>query len=251
MSEQPDAPHEGSARQRLGSLSTTEDDPTPQWLTVEPTQRPWLPERWRGARLAPGRRGAAAMVVVAVLAAAVGGLVTLRDQPVAHAVPPLAVAQTKPAATASESGEIVVSVVGLVHRSGLVTLPPGARVADALAAAGGATDGADVIGLNMAQRVADGDQIHVGAVGAPPVAGSSSSSAGSGKAPVGKSGTKVNLNTATEPDLDALPGVGPVTAAAIIAWRGANGRFQTVDQLGEIDGIGDAKLAKLRELVTV
>mgnify|MGYP002653004379 CR=1 FL=1 len=85
----------------------------------------------------------------------------------------------------AESGEIVVSVVGLVHRSGLVTLPPGARVADALAAAGGATDGADVIGLNMAQRVADGDQIHVAAVGAPPVAGSSSSTAGSGKAPAG------------------------------------------------------------------
>jgi competence protein ComEA len=157
---------------------------------------------------------------------------------------------------------VVVSVVGLVHKPGLVTLTPGARIADALTAAGGALDGADLIGLNMARRVTDGEQIIVGIVAAPgqPATMGSSVSAGPATAPpdapptAGKAaapGGLVDLNAATVEELDTLPGVGPVTAAAIIAWRDANGRFTSVDQLGDVDGIGPARLEKLRDHLRV
>ena len=163
----------------------------------------------------------------------------------------------------SPNQPVVVSVVGLVHTPGLVTLAPGARIADALKAAGGTTDGADTVGLNMARQVDDGEQIVVGIApvkGQPPVLGSSVSSGSAAPGPPGtgshpdrpsrpdKPGRSeaVNLNTATVQQLDALPGVGPVTAAAIVAWRDANGKFTSVDQLAEVDGIGPARLEKLR-----
>ena len=155
------------------------------------------------------------------------------------------------------------SVVGLVHKPGLVTLASGARIADALTAAGGALDGADLIGLNMARRVADGEQIIVGIAappGEPTTMGSSVASEPSPAAPAGEPtttgsasapGASVDLNTATLEQLDALPGVGPVTAAAIVAWRDANGSFTSVDQLADVDGIGPARLEKLRAQVHV
>lgn len=162
---------------------------------------------------------------------------------------------------------MVVSVVGLVRTPGLVTLPPGARIADALHAAGGAIDGADTIGLNMARQLVDGEQIVVGLAPVPGqpttlgssvstgVAASEPSATSGGPHPSPKPGPKpeevVDLNTATAEQLDALPGVGPVTAAAIIAWRQANGRFTSVDQLADVDGIGPARLEKLRSLVRV
>jgi len=157
---------------------------------------------------------------------------------------------------------VVVSVVGLVRTPGLVTLAPGARIADALQAAGGAVDGADTIGLNMARPVGDGEQIVVGLAppsGQPRALGSSVASGpapGPVSAPVSGSGKPnagdvVNLNTATTEQLDALPGVGPVTAAAIVAWRQANGKFSSVDQLADVDGIGPARLDKLRALVRI
>jgi competence protein ComEA len=154
---------------------------------------------------------------------------------------------------------VVVSVVGLVHRPGLVTLEPGARIDDALTAAGGVLDGADLAGLNVARRLADGEQIVVG-IAAPPGVSSpmgSSVTAESEKAPptAGDGDTDaagpVNLNTATVEELDTLPGVGPVTAAAIVAFRDANGSFTDVQQLGDVDGIGPARLEKLRDLVHV
>mgnify|MGYP001048045324 CR=1 FL=1 len=165
--------------------------------------------------------------------------------------------------------ELVVSVVGLVHRPGLVRLPPQSRVADALNTAGGPRPGADVTSINQAQLLHDGDQILIGF--ADPATGPRIRSAvvgSNGRSPTGspggqldsppKPGTggaggagKVNLNTADESALDALPGVGPVTAKAIIAWRTQHGKFTSVDQLGEVDGIGPARLAKLRELVVV
>ncbi|MBF6361795.1 helix-hairpin-helix domain-containing protein [Nocardia farcinica] len=261
----------------------------PEWLREPQAPEPWtrrlVPERFRGARVDPGRRGAVTLVLVGVLAVLVTAFVLTRAQPVTHPVPPLAsvrtttappgvpvsgAARTQAAApgsvpvpeTPSATGELVVSVVGLVHRGGLVRLPAGARVADALAAAGGPRDGADLTGLNLAQRVQDGDQILVGAAAATgdgPRLGSATISAGgaggaagtAAGAPLPGTAGKIDLNTATEAQLDALPGVGPVTARAILAWRTANGRFTAVDQLAEVDGIGPARLARLRELVTV
>lgn len=149
---------------------------------------------------------------------------------------------------------MVVSVVGLVHAPGLVTLAPGARVADALQAAGGAMDGADTIGLNMASQLVDGEQIVVGLA---PVSGQRRA-LGSSVSP-GRAATRgqpetvevLDLNNATAAQLDALPGVGPVTVAAILAWRQEHGKFTSVDQLGDVDGIGPARLNKLRALVRV
>ncbi|MFF0529690.1 ComEA family DNA-binding protein [Nocardia amikacinitolerans] len=176
----------------------------------------------------------------------------------AHPVSAKSVPPTTGALPAPEPAELVVSVVGLVQRGGLVRLPDGARVADALAAAGGARDGADLTGINLAQRVQDGDQILVGATapapGTPSQSGSTTITATGGAATsrpsAGPTG-KVDLNKATEAELDALPGIGPVTASAITAWRKANGRFTDLEQLGEVDGIGPARLARLRDLVTV
>jgi competence protein ComEA len=142
-------------------------------------------------------------------------------------------------------------------------LAPGARIADALQAAGGAVDGADTIGLNMARPLGDGEQIVVGlapAAGQPTALGSSitSGSPSPSKAPTPvprsgkpKAGEVVDLNSATVEQLDALPGVGPITATAIVAWRQAHGKFTNVDQLADVDGIGPARLDKLRALVRV
>jgi competence protein ComEA len=223
-------------------------------------------------RADPGRAGAIALAVVAAIAVLVTIFTLMRDQPVpvvSAKLPPVEMVSSAsrspspgPAPVAESHQPVVVSVVGLVHAPGLVTLAPGARIADALNAAGGTTDGADTIGLNMARQVADGEQIVVGiapAKGQPSVLGSSvtSGSAAPGAlSPVsGPSKSTpaevVNLNTATVQQLDTLPGIGPVTAAAIVAWRDANGKFSSVDQLAEVDGIGPARLQKLRPLVRV
>jgi len=219
-----------------------------------------LVDRIAAARWGTGRGGTAALAGVGVLAALVAVGVVWSDRPVPEAVPPLpsvevvAASTTRPEPEAGpvESAESVVSVVGLVVRPGLVHLRPGARVADALEAAGGAAPGADLVGLNLARRVADGDQIVVGMSPPQPIPhGSTVSGAGGAAAdPVGGPG-RIDLNAADESALDALPGVGPVTAAAIVAWRDAHGPFADVEQLGEVDGIGPARLARLRELVTV
>ena len=263
-------------QRRLGA-----DNESPDGADGEPdtSLSRWLPDttksegpgNWLAAiRADPGRAGLVALAFVGVIAVLVTVFTVMRDRtpPVASAkLPPVEmVSSASPppgSAPPTADGPVVVSVVGLVHKPGLVTLAPGARIADALTAAGGALEGADLIGLNMARRVADGEQIIVGIVAAPgqPAAMGSSISSGpataeSTDAPstAGKAPTPpglVDLNAATVQDLDTLPGIGPVTAAAIIAWRDANGRFTSVDQLGDVDGIGPARLEKLRDLVRV
>ncbi|CAN7525010.1 helix-hairpin-helix domain-containing protein [Mycolicibacterium frederiksbergense] len=240
----------------------------------------WLPDGdrpsardWLGTlRADPGRAGVIALLGVGIIAVLVTVFTVLRDSPapVSSAnLPAVQMVSGSPTAQAGATagppeppdGPVVVSVVGLVNTPGLVTLTAGDRIADALEAAGGAVDGADLVGLNLARRVADGEQIIVGLAAPPgspsPMGSSVSSAAPPEQAPPARPnatatpGAPVNLNTATPEDLDALPGVGPVTAAAIIAWREANGRFTSIDQLSEVDGIGPARLDKLRGLVDV
>ncbi|MEU2177918.1 ComEA family DNA-binding protein [Nocardia sp. NPDC019219] len=267
----------------------TEDDVgrirSPGWLE-EPTGGPhWrrrlVPERFRGLRLDPGTRGVRALALVGIAAMVVAGVIVFRERPIARPVPPLAFGQAAASATpgapvpvsavresprraepSPPTAELVVSVVGLVQRTGLVRLPEGSRVADALAAAGGPSAGADTTGLNLAQRLSDGDQVLVGPVapssgaaqqGSSTIGAGGRPSSGSAAAPSRPSSPagRIDLNTASESELDALPGVGPVTARAIVGWRTTNGRFTSVEQLGEVDGIGPARLARLRDLVRV
>lgn len=266
-------------RDRLSAMSGDVARPAvPEWLLDIDDDEPYgaeegsrfaaVSERWRGMRWSPHRRGAIVLVFIALAAAGLGVFALWWDSPTIQAVPALPAAvgipvatsnQAQPSALADDSGpaSVVVSVVGLVHNPGLVTLPDTSRIADALSAAGGVLDNADTLSLNLAQKLSDGDQVVVGAVGDSPDRQISSTTAGGGSAtpsasaPSGANGAPINLNTATEAELDALPGVGPVTASAILAWRTSNGKFTDVEQLGEVDGIGPARLDKLRALVTV
>jgi len=260
---------------RLGAGAEPEPEPETEDERPDTSLSRWLPDGTSGGsaswiaavRADPGRAGVIALAAVGVIAVLVTVFTLMRDDrpPVASAkLPPVQMvssASPTPGAPPKSDEPVVVSVVGLVHTPGLVTLNPGARIADALSAAGGALDGADLIGLNMARRVTDGEQIIVGIAGPPgePAAMGSSIAAEPGTAPpegapsvsgnASAPGGLVDLNTATVEQLDTLPGIGPVTAAAIVAWRDANGRFTNVDQLGDVDGIGPARLEKLRELV--
>jgi competence protein ComEA len=162
----------------------------------------------------------------------------LRDAGTAYEVPAPA-AQTAPAAPAQL---LVVDVVGAVRRPGLLRLPQGSRVAEAVARAGGATKKADLALVNLAAPVADGTQIVVPAR-APTVPGASSGASAS--APAGP----VHLNAATLEELDGLPGVGPVTAQKILDYRTQHGAFANVDELDAIPGIGPKRLDQLRDLV--
>jgi competence protein ComEA len=148
---------------------------------------------------------------------------------------------------------VVVDVVGQVGQPGVVSVTEGARVGEVLAAAGGVLPSADVRRLNLARIVADGEQLFVPRPGeTPPVPlDPQSGSVGSPTAAVGSASTLVNLNTADVSALDTLPGVGPVLAQRILDWRGEHGRFSSVDELGEVTGIGDKLLAQIRPRVRV
>jgi competence protein ComEA len=157
------------------------------------------------------------------------------------------------ATSSTAAVELVVHAAGAVAAPGVHRLPAGSRVADLLAAAGGALPDAELDRVNLAAPLADGAQVWFPRVGepAPPAVGGGTAPADD--APVGTStGTgPVDLNTATPEELDTLPGVGPATAAAIIEHRERNGPFRSVEELLEVPGIGDAKLAQLRDLVRV
>jgi competence protein ComEA len=145
---------------------------------------------------------------------------------------------------------VIVDVAGQVRRPGVYRFQPGDRVIDAVNRAGGAKGNADLSLLNLAAPLVDGTQILVPKQGAPPPPGVVPSGAGSSGAP-GSTGTLVNLNTATEAELETLNGVGPVTAAAIIKYREDHGAFTSVDQLDDVSGIGPVTLEELRPFVTV
>ncbi|MER6236565.1 MULTISPECIES: ComEA family DNA-binding protein [Streptomyces] len=137
---------------------------------------------------------------------------------------------------------------GKVRRPGIQHLPSGSRVADALRAAGGAREGADVTGLNQARVLTDGEQVLVGLPAAQSAAAGAEGSGGSGTAQAGPA-APVSLSTATVEQLDTLPGVGPVLAQHIIDYRTEHGGYRSVDELREVDGIGDRRFADLRPLV--
>nr|WP_244945211.1 ComEA family DNA-binding protein [Couchioplanes caeruleus] len=201
----------------------------------------------------PGRRGVRALTAVAVVVVVIAAVLAWRARPrVEPAAAPIAAdsimddPRAAGAAVAASSGpaEVVVAVGGKVRRPGLVQLAPGARVADALRAAGGAQPGVDVAPLNLARKVVDGELIMVGVPqppGAPAAGGGASAAAGG----------LVNLNTATLADLDTLPGVGPVLAQRILDARDAQGGFRAVGDLRKVDGIGTARYEQLKDLVTV
>jgi len=184
-----------------------------------------------------GTTAVRALAVVAVLVALGAGLVAWRSRPTIEPLPPADV----PYGTASADPSpavIVVAVTGRVHRPGLVELPPGSRVADAIEAAGGVLPDTDLSTLNVARKVIDGELISVG------VAGSGGVSTPGGTA-------LIDLNTATVAELDALPGVGPVLAQRIVAYREQHGGFRSVDELKDVTGIGEATFVELEPRVTV
>ncbi|MCE5204098.1 MAG: ComEA family DNA-binding protein [Coriobacteriales bacterium] len=181
---------------------------------------------------------------------AVEELPALPDEPVASAE---ASASVFP--TASTSAEVVVvHVVGAVMRPGVYRLPVGSRVTDAITAAGGGTGNAAVGAINLARVLADGEQVYlptsdeVSDTAAPGAAGG----AGGGLSPpgAGAPSAKIDINTATAAELDALPGVGPATAQKIVDDRAANGPFKTVEDLMRVSGIGQKKFDALKDLIT-
>jgi competence protein ComEA len=230
--------------------------------------------RHTASSLIPARRLALTAQQVTLLALAVAAVVALAAWWVIRAVPraePVQLAQqrivpsppTEPslpsaleqtgAQTAPTTGGgpsagtlVVVDVAGKVRKPGIVELPAGSRVVDALDAAGGAKHGVDTSTLNLARPLVDGEQIVVG-VDTPAMPPPGAASGGSTSTAI----TPVNLNTATIEQLDTLPGIGPVTAQAILDWRSENGAFTSVDELLEVSGIGDATLADIEAYVYV
>ena len=215
----------------------------------------WAPVGLRTARTDPSRRGAVVLVGVALLAALAVGAYVWHGRPQQEAIAPPSVvsvpAPAGPAGPAASATSLVVAVSGKVRRPGVVTVPAGARVIDVLKAAGGPLRGADLGMLNLARKVADGELVTVGV----PAPASGGPAAGGGAPPAGAAAGgadgPIDLNTATLSELDTLPGVGPVLAQRILDWRTEHGRFATVDQLSDVPGIGDARLAQLRDLVRV
>ena len=244
----------------------------------------------RAARTVPWSRSAVrGLAVIVVLAVAVAGYWAWSGRPRAVAVAPDVVAVGSPialpmpvteppsttaAGTAAEGAaapgvpaptgdavpaasavpEVVVHVTGLVADPGLVRLPLGARVADAVSAAGGVTRRRAADSVNLARILVDGEQVVVGLPGGPAPAGGATAGAPTGTPqgnPLGTGQVSIDLNTATASALEDLPGVGPVLAGRIIEWRAANGSFRSVEELGEVSGIGDAILSQVRGLVRV
>lgn len=180
-------------------------------------------------------------IVFAAIALAVAVVLVVKALDRGGGAPaPIPVLRTATHARApAPSAQLVVDVAGAVHRPGLYHLAAGTRIADAVAAAGGATRRADVTLVNLAAPLADGEQVLV------PVRGAAAASGGGVPSPT----APLDLNTATAVQLDTLPGVGPTTAQKIIDYRQTNGPFRSVDDLEAVPGIGPSKVAQLKGLV--
>ncbi|MFJ2031023.1 helix-hairpin-helix domain-containing protein [Streptosporangium sp. NPDC087985] len=211
----------------------------------------------QGAVLAPGRPGLRLLLLIALIAAVAGGVYAWRSQPEPEPLaPPRPVSGSplperagppQPGSPRSDAViEVTVHVTGKVRRPGVITLPAGSRVTDAVRAAGGLRKGGAAGTLNLARKLVDGEQIVVGATGpaaAAPVAAD----------PVAAdpTGVVLDLNTATPQQLEQLPGVGQVLARRIVEYRDSHGGFRTVEQLREVSGIGDRKYADMKDRVRV
>lgn len=263
---------------RLRALTRAAYTATAGHLEVDPEDDPASPVR-RWSLSVRAAVGAAAVVLVVAVALALRAWSATPAEPVPLPLP----GTSPPSATVSPAGEagaierepgvapveggtasptagaapgapatVVVHVAGAVAAPGVVELPAGSRVADAVAAAGGAAGDAEVAAVNLARVLADGEQVYLPRVGeSPPGAAADGPAGAGGGAPGGAVGSPgpVNLNTAGLAELDALPGVGPVLAERIVAWRDANGPFLSVEDLDAVSGIGPAMMERLRDLV--
>ncbi len=192
---------------------------------------------------------ACAVAVLLVIGVVVWLGINARSDDASGMPDPAAISATLGAAPSEEPSEIIVSVIGEVAEPGLKTLEPGARVADALDAAH-PLPGADTMALNHAQRLSDGQQLHILPSGAaPPPAPGEPAPAGANPGGSGSGSSGVSLNNATAEELTELKGVGEVTAQAIVAYREEHGGFKDVEELLEVSGIGPAKLAQLKDQV--
>lgn len=203
-----------------------------------------------------GERWLEALIVLAVGIAAGIGFTTLRQsstpEPIEIVPPPAATATVAPQPTAS-AAPLRVYVSGEVVAPAVYTLPPGSIVDDAVRAAGGFTAAADPIAINLAQPLGDGMQITVPAKAAalptpPPISAPPAFRSGGVEVDLGG---LVNINTATQAELEALPGIGPSTAAQIIAYREANGPFTAIERIMDVPGIGEGKFGAMKALITV
>lgn len=194
-------------------------------------------------RISPWQACAVAVILVVGVVAWLG--INARSEESSGMPEPAVIDGESGTAPSAEPSEIIVSVIGEVAEPGLQTLEPGARVADALDAAQ-PLPGADTVALNHAQRLSDGQQLHILPSGAapPPAPGEPAPAGGNGISTGG-----VSLNNATAEELTELKGVGEVTAQAIVAYREEHGGFQDIEELLEVTGIGPAKLAQLKDQV--
>jgi len=225
------------ARRRLAQLAASFDAEIPR---EKPDDEPVVTRR---------RIDAAHVRVLVTIAVAAGVLLTwwlLSERPRTSSPDAVTLAATPGSASPSgadpsAAGELVIDVEGKVKNPGIVTLPAGSRVHEAIAEAGGVRGKVDTSRLNMARVLTDGEQILVGVEPAPgdPAAGEASAT-----------GARISLASATLEQLDTLPGIGPVTAQAILDHRSEHGPFTSVDDLLDVKGIGEATLADIRDQVT-